>query len=146
MIANARIICHTKWHTDPLDPGTGHAVPDTWEWAGGGIASIDRRMLTHSDARVGEVVCIGPWRLAIVAHDWHRRVFVTRRLRWAWWYRTRWEISRVWHPIKSRIIATCAVWGLGRYAWGTIPQWTDIHAIAWLKRIVTKEHTHASTR
>lgn len=142
MKADASISVRATFHPDPL--GDGHSgyttiAPETWH--GGPVAEIDTfdlyaRQITRSATLppVGSILRWGRWRLAVVAHGaLGRSIYVTRDLRWARWYALRWRLEAGAALTKARIIATAAIWGLGRYSWAAGPTWDQIHAVAWAK-------------
>ena len=141
MRANGSISMRQDWHPDPLGDGGGYYTRWPVEWHGGPIAEIDlleyERIARGIAARPGAIVRWGRWRLAVVATTplySYPRVYVTRDLRWAWWYALRWRVDEHAAWLKVRLIATAAIWGLGRYDWSADPSWDEIHAVAWMKR------------
>lgn len=136
MKADAIITMRTEYHPDPLNSGSGYATHTPVKWEGGPIAVIPFREMPHIAAfAVGDRFTFGPWLVVVIALGGFQSqsAYVTRDLRWAWWYAFRFWAARHWRPFKCRVIATCAVWGLAKYEWNAEVSWSEIYAVAWLK-------------
>lgn len=131
MQATARITVRSEYHPDPFNDAAGYTLSVPVAWEGGAIARIDFFFLSrqHNDVPpIGGYLFIGPWLVEVVGID-APYVYVTRCTAWAWWYAYRWRLAEWYRWTKVRLIATCAVWGLGRYEWSSTASWDDIHLV-----------------
>lgn len=87
------------------------------------------------DLEAGEIVTLGPYRLRVIGWSWQAfgPVVMCDGLRARLWavcwpvaYRLRW--------IKTRLVLTADLWGLGRTPEACEARWTDVYAVAWWVR------------
>ncbi len=108
----------------------------TFKWVGGSRTSLPLNAFREDYIkRSGDFVFIGPYRCIIVDQSYHSYELIRLDNEFAWLFVFLHIISKYLRIVYSRLIITCAVWGLAEFHEGQIPSYLDLYVVKWFKKI-----------
>lgn len=110
----------------------------TFKWVGGVQASLSFNAFREDYIkRSGNFVFIGPYRCMIVDQSFSGFELIRVDNGFTWLLVFLHIISKYLRIVYSRLIITCAVWGLAEFHEGQIPSYLDLYVVKWFKKVLS---------